>query len=69
MSKYSEELIVEALKMYKAKTPIIEIQVKLGLPMGMRGTNLVNRWRRNAGLPARRSPNHNWNKIKEEVQT
>lgn len=68
MSKYSEELIVEALKMYKAKTPIAEIQVKLGLPLGMKGTTLVNRWRRNAGLPARRSPNHNWAHIKQEVQ-
>lgn len=68
MSKYSEELIIEALKMYKEKTPIAEIQVKLGLPLGIKGTTLVNSWRRKAGIPTRRSPNHNWASIKQEVQ-
>lgn len=69
MSKYNQDIIVEALKMYKVGKSFKEIQSLLMLPEGEKGVNLLNKWRIMAGIPARKSPKQNWDNIRKEIQT
>lgn len=66
---YSDEVVVKALKMYKAKTPLKIIQEELGLPTGNRGETLIVQWARRASAAKKPRKGHDWESIRQKIQT
>ena len=67
--KYSEDKIIEALKMYQDGMPVKDIQKMVGLPEGQRGMNIFNGWRTRSGIQTRRTANIDWKTIEKAVKT